>query len=95
MSRHTLNIASRPFSVTRLSPSALLAQALETHWREYLMEAAELGVLMFSICLFGMLLYSGVSPLEPLGLTHIEKAFLMGIAVAATTFSRQPRLHPL
>jgi len=84
MSRQTLDIPS--FSVTRLSPSASLAQALKVHWREYLMEAAELGVLMFSICLFGTLLYSSASPLKPLGLSRVDKGFLMGIAVASTTF---------
>jgi len=86
MSRQTLNIPSRPYSVTQLSPSASLAQALKIHWREYLMEAAELGVLMFCICLFGTLLYSSASPLEPLGFSRIDKGFLMGIAVAITTF---------
>jgi aquaporin Z len=50
------------------------------------MEAAELGMLMFSICLFGTLLYSRVSPLEPLALSRTPKGFLMGIAVASTTF---------
>ena len=50
------------------------------------MEAAELGVLMFCICLFGTLLYSSASPLEPLGFSRIDKGFLMGIAVAITTF---------
>jgi len=63
-----------------------LSQALKIHWREYLMEAAELGVLMFCICLFGTLLYSSASPLEPLALSRIDKGFLMGIAVAITTF---------
>ena len=86
MSRQTLNTPSRPYSVTQLSPSASLAHALKIHWPEYLMEAAELGVLMFSICLFGTLLYSSASPLAPLGLSRIDKGFLMGIAVAITTF---------
>ena len=86
MNRQIVNIPSRPFTVTQLSPSASLAQALKVHWREYLMEAAELSMLMFSICLFGTLLYSRVSPLEPLGLSRTYKGFLMGIAVAGTTF---------
>jgi hypothetical protein len=70
MSRQTLTMPSRPYAVTQLSPSASLAQALKIHWREYLMEAAELGVLMFCICLFGTLLYSSASPLTPLGLSR-------------------------
>jgi hypothetical protein len=81
----TLNIPSRPYTVTQFSPSTSLAQALKIHWREYMMEAAELGVLMFCICLFGTL-YSSASPLDPLGLSRIDKAFLMGFAVATTPF---------
>jgi len=50
------------------------------------MEAAELGVLMFCICLFGTTLYSSVSPVNRLDLSTKEKAFLMGVAVALTTF---------
>jgi hypothetical protein len=46
------------------------------HWREYLMEAAELGVLMFCICLFGTLLYSSALPLTPLGLSCIGRALM-------------------
>jgi aquaporin Z len=86
MSHQTLNMPSRPYSVTQFSPSASLAQALKIHWREYLMEAAELGVLMFCICLFGTLLYSSASSLMPLGLSRIGKATFMGIALAITTF---------
>jgi aquaporin Z len=56
------------------------------HWREYLMEASELGVLMFFTCLFGTVLYSGASPVSRLGISFTEKAALMGLSVAATTF---------
>ena len=61
MSRQILTVPSRPYSVTQLTPSASLAQALKIHWREYLMEAAELGVLMFCICIFGTMLYNRAS----------------------------------
>jgi len=74
-----------PFPVTRLASSASLVQAFATHWREYLMEAAELATLMFFICSFGTLIYSPASPLELWGLSNVAKSFLMGIAVAATT----------
>ncbi len=50
------------------------------------MEAAELGLLMFCICLFGTTLYSNASPVNHLELSPTEKAFLMGVAVAVTTF---------
>jgi aquaporin Z len=50
------------------------------------MESAELGILMFCICLFGTLIYSGASPLEPFALSRTVKGFLMGIAIAISTF---------
>jgi aquaporin Z len=50
------------------------------------MEAVELAVLMFCICVAGTVLYSTSSPLERFTLSRIEKASLMGFAVAATTF---------
>jgi aquaporin Z len=50
------------------------------------MEATELCVLMFCICFFGTLIYSNASPLKPLALSRTVQAFLMGIAIATTTF---------
>jgi len=50
------------------------------------MEAAELGTLMFSICVTGALLYSHDSPLRGLPLSLTEKAAVMGVIVATTTF---------
>ena len=76
----------RPFPVTQLALSASLADAIQSHWKEYLMEAAEMGLLMFSICLFGTLIYSSASPMQHLRLSNTDKASLMGIAVAITTF---------
>jgi aquaporin Z len=75
-----------PFPVTPLAPSASLAEAIGTHWREYLMEATELGALMFSTCIVGTLLYSKDSPLNYLELSLGFKSVLMGTAIAATTF---------
>lgn len=51
------------------------------------MEAAELSVLMFSICLFGTLIYGRSTPGGHLRLSDMSKAFLMGIAIAVTTAS--------
>jgi aquaporin Z len=79
-------MSSELFPVSQLPQAASLADAFRLHWREYLMEAAELGVLMFCICLFGTLLYSSASPVCRLELSFIEKAALMGLGVAATTF---------
>jgi aquaporin Z len=77
-----------PYShlITALSPSASPIEAVKTHWREYLMEATELGVLMFSTCLFGTLFYGHASPLEHFALSRTCRAALMGFAVATTTF---------
>jgi len=49
------------------------------------MEAAELAMLMFSICLSGALLYSRDSPLRHLSILPAAKALLMGLAVASAT----------
>jgi aquaporin Z len=86
MSHQILNLPSRPYSVTQLSPSASLAQALKIHWREYLMGGCRTGCAYVLHLPFGTLLYSSASPLTPLDLSRIGKGFLMGIAVAITTF---------
>jgi aquaporin Z len=75
----------RPYPVTQLTPSASIAEALQRHWKEYLMEATELGMLMFCICLIGALLYSSASPISRLALATTDKAFLMGVVVAFAT----------
>jgi aquaporin Z len=74
------------YPVTALCSSASLPEAAKKHWREYLMEAAELGVLMFCTCLFSTLLYGAGSPLEKLALPERTKPVLMGVAVATVTF---------
>jgi len=79
-------MSSPAYAITGLSSSASLKVAIATHWREYLMEAAELGVLMLGICLSGTLFYSSASPLSRLALPRSGKAALMGFCVAATTF---------
>jgi aquaporin Z len=71
------------FPVTTLSAHATPAEAITTHWKEYLMEAAELCILMFSICASGTLIYS-TSPLSTL--SHFSQSFLMGCVVAGVTF---------
>jgi aquaporin Z len=72
--------------VTALAPSASIADAVSTHWREYLMEATEIGVLMLSTCICGTLIYADESPIKSLGLAPALKSMLMGTAVAITTF---------
>jgi len=75
-----------PFPVTALAPSASLAEAIGVHWREYLMEATELGSLMLSTCIVGTLLYSADSPFNNLALSRGFSSALMGTAIAVTTF---------
>ncbi len=72
------------FPASALAPSASLAEAMRTHWREYLMEGTELGCLMLSTCIFGTLLYSSNSPLN--SLSHGVRSILMGTAIALTTY---------
>src|SRR5215510_16011294 len=74
------------FRVTALAPSASIADAVRTHWREYLMEATETGVLMLSTCICGTLIYADESPIKPLGFAPALKSMLMGTAIAITTF---------
>ena len=50
------------------------------------MEFAETCALMFCICSFGTLIYSHESPLKHWSLSSAGKSFLMGTAVALTTF---------
>ena len=70
--KRPFQISNTPRShlVTELLSSATLVDAYKTHWREYLMEAAELAALMFCICLFGALIYSRASPLHLFALSR-------------------------
>jgi aquaporin Z len=74
------------FPVTALRPTASLVEAVQLHWREYLMEAAELAALMLCICFAGALFYGGNSPIANLRLTWVVRSSLMGATVAAATF---------
>ncbi|HTY54441.1 MAG TPA: aquaporin [Candidatus Binataceae bacterium] len=69
-----------------LSPSASLTEALNRHWKEYFMEAAEIAALMLGTCFFGTLVYSSDSPLNYLQIPPAAKPSLMGLGVAMTTF---------
>ncbi len=79
-------VAAPLYPVTALAPSASLAESIEAHWREFLMEGAEIGGLMLSICFFGALLYSSKSPLRYLALSPPANSALMGTAIALTTY---------
>jgi aquaporin Z len=76
----------RAYRVTALAQSASVAEAINAHWKEYLMEGAELGAFLLSTCICGTLIYSNESPLNSLALSPLFKSSLMGIAMAITAF---------
>lgn len=59
-----------------------MREALKTHWKEYLCEAAGLGLFMISACGFGVLFFYPGSPL--VGLDGSLRNFLMGLAMGLT-----------
>jgi aquaporin Z len=66
----------------RASQSAL--SALQSHWPEYLMEAALLGAFMISACVFAVLLEHPSSPLQQSIDSAIVRRALMGVAMGCT-----------
>src|SRR5215813_4873643 len=76
----------RQYRVTALARSASIADAMRTHWREYLMEGTEIGALMLSTCICGTLIYGNESPLKSFAFSQSFKSMLMGTAIAITTF---------
>src|SRR5215216_2014368 len=59
-------------------------EALKKHWPEYLMEAAELGLFMFSACAFTILLYHPSSPIAQTIHDGVLRRLLMGTAMGST-----------
>src|ERR1044072_1546847 len=64
-----------------------MSDALKKHWPEYLMEAAELGLFMFSACAFTVLLFHPSSPLAQTIHHSVLRRLLMGIAMGATAIA--------
>lgn len=60
------------------------AQALASHWPEYLIEAAALGFFMFSACSFGVLLEHPSSPLRQAIPNAFHRQALAGLAMGLT-----------
>lgn len=58
--------------------------ALRTHWPEYFMEAAGLGLFMISACLFGTLLGHPGSPIVQAVPDPLVRRVLMGLAMGVT-----------
>jgi aquaporin Z len=64
-----------------------MSNALKKHWPEYLMEAVELGLFMFSACAFTVLLYHPSSPLAQTIHDGVWRRLLMGTAMGATAIA--------
>src|ERR671923_22456 len=75
-----LNGVRRAISADRFTASA----ALKTHWPEYLMESAELGIFMVSACVFTTLLEYPGSPVNYLLPNSFLRRGLIGLAMALT-----------
>jgi aquaporin Z len=60
------------------------ADSLRFHWPEYLMEAAEAGLYLFSACVVATLLWHPASPIERYLPSDAVRRMLMGLAMGAT-----------
>jgi aquaporin Z len=61
--------------------------AIKKHWPEYLMEAAELGLFMFSACAFTVLLFHPSSPVAQTIPDGLLRRLLMGTAMGLTAIA--------
>ena len=64
-----------------------MEMALKKHWPEYLMEATELGLFMFSACAFTVLLYHPSSPLAQTIHDGVLRRLVMGTAMGSTAIA--------
>src|SRR5947209_3915859 len=62
-------------------------EAIRRHWREYLMEAAALGMFMISACVFGVLLEHPSSPLAQAVDNPAIRRLIGGIAMGLTAIA--------
>jgi aquaporin Z len=60
------------------------AVSLRLHWPEYLMEAGESGIYLFSACAVATLLWHPASPIQRLLPSDAVRRVLMGLAMGAT-----------
>jgi aquaporin Z len=60
------------------------ADSLRLHWPEYLMEAGESGIYLFSACTVATLLWHPASPIQPRLPSDAVRRMLMGLAMGAT-----------
>lgn len=65
-------------------PAPAPAPAASSHWPEYAIEAALLGLFMLSACLFTVLLFHPASPVPALVPDPFVRRLLMGVAMGGT-----------
>src|SRR5215472_6090927 len=61
-----------------------MKEALEAHWPEYLMEAAELAIFMVSACVFTAIIWHPASPVRQSIQNPLVRRVLTGVAMALT-----------
>src|SRR5215208_4754192 len=64
-----------------------MLDSFKKHWPEYLMEATELGLFMFSACAFTVLLYHPSSPLAQTIHDGVLRRLVMGTAMGSTAIA--------
>jgi aquaporin Z len=67
--------------------SERMVQAFRKHWPEYLMEATELGLFMFSACTFTVLLFHPASPVAQTISDGLLRRLMMGTAMGSTAIA--------
>src|SRR5688500_16841910 len=67
--------------------SSRMVDSFKKHWPEYLMEAAELGLFMFSACAFTVLWYHPSSPFAQTIPDGVLRRLMMGTAMGSTAIA--------
>jgi aquaporin Z len=67
--------------------SLTAAESVRVHWPEYLMEAGEAGIYLFSACVAATLLWHPASPVQRYLLSDTVRRMLMGLAMGATVMA--------
>jgi aquaporin Z len=81
----TSNTLERPQIEPNANESTFgAAESVHLHWPEYLMEAAESGLYLFSACAVATLLWHPASPLQRYLPSDTVRRMLMGLAMGAT-----------
>src|SRR5262249_3347973 len=64
-----------------------VAESLRLHWPEYLMEAGESGLYLFSACAVATLLWHPASPIQRYMANDAVRRLFMGLAMGATVIA--------